>query len=129
MTTDMKLVVIESPLAGDFQKNRRYALWCAYDCYQRMESAYASHLFFPQFLRDSDPAERTFGMKAGLAWAAMADIQAFYLDLGWSNGMRAAKEGRTGAGPRIEERRLPRPLMIAFESEGYPMATDGFHNL
>jgi hypothetical protein len=63
----MKRVVIESPLSGDFARNKRYALWCAYHCRTLGEAAYASHLFFTQFLDDEDPESRTFGIEAGYA--------------------------------------------------------------
>jgi len=90
----MRLVAIESPLRAatpeDHERNRLYALWCAHDCFVRGEAAYASHLFFTQFLDDTDPRQREFGVAAGLAWAAKADLRAFYVDLGW--GLRKDDE-------------------------------------
>lgn len=35
----MILVALESPCVGDFERNRRYALWCAYHCYTKGEAA------------------------------------------------------------------------------------------
>jgi hypothetical protein len=120
----MLRVVIESPLAGDFERNKRYALWCARDCANRGEAAYASHLFFPQFLDDEDPAHRAFGITAGYEWAQFADRFVFYTDLGESGGMKLAKS--RWAGRNIEERKLPPDLLLAFEGGAYPGTTRGF---
>ncbi len=58
-------VYICSPYAGDIEKNvdaaRRY-------CRFAVDSGYlpiAPHLLFPQFLNDSDPAERRLGLSFG----------------------------------------------------------------
>ena len=42
----MKLVVVESPLAGDVERNVAYAKQAGMDCLRRGEAPYASHLFF-----------------------------------------------------------------------------------
>jgi hypothetical protein len=108
----MKRVVIESPLAGDFQKNFRYALWCAYDCRLRGESPYASHLFFPLFLNDLEPEQREFGITAGYAWSQHADVFAFYIDLSWSVGMERAKGRWTKLmqqGPHPSDKKIEHP--------------------
>lgn len=89
----MRHVVIESPLAGDFKRNRRYALWCARHCYTLGEAAYASHLFYPCFLDDQVAEERAFGIEAGFAWSkAVGAVHIFYVDLGWSSGMSKARD-------------------------------------
>lgn len=116
-------VVVESPLKGDFERNRRYALWCCYHCRTLGEAAYASHLFYTQFLDDEDLVEREFGITAGLEWAACADMRIFYMDLGWSNGMKRALEV---AGPEYEARKLPSRMLEAFERGEYPKTTRGF---
>ena len=124
----MILVAIESPLAGDFERNRRYALWCARDCYERGEAAYASHLFYPQLLDDTDPEQREYGIRAGLKWAQAAHLHAFYLDLGESGGMSKARKYWTSRNPRrlTEDRGLPTALMERFEAGEAPGATSGF---
>lgn len=88
----MKLVMIESPYASNVAANVAYALRCALDCHARGEASFASHLYYTQFLDDNVPEMRRAGIEAGLAWAAKADLVAFYLDLGWSPGMKAAYE-------------------------------------
>jgi hypothetical protein len=85
----MKLVVIESPYAGDVAGNLAYAKRCVHDCLKRGEAPYASHLFFTQdgILDDLVPEERKLGIEAGFAWGRAADVVAFYVDRGWSKGM------------------------------------------
>ena len=90
----MKLVVIESPYAGDVEANINYARACMADSLARGEAPIASHLLYtqPGILDDDTPAERDKGIAAGLAWARHAEMMVFYLDLGWSKGMEAAHE-------------------------------------
>jgi hypothetical protein len=85
----VKRVIVESPYAGDIERNVRYARACMADCLRRGESPYASHLLYtqPGVLRDDVPEERTLGIKAGFAWRSVADMSVFYADLGWSLGM------------------------------------------
>lgn len=119
----MKLVVIESPLAGDFERNRRYALWCAYDATLRGEAPYLSHLFFPQFLDDQDSAARALGIRMGLAWASCGEERVFCIDLGWTDGMKDAKEVNTLP---YHVRHLPMSTMDKFWAGAYPTPTKGF---
>lgn len=84
----MRLVVVESPYAGDVARNVEYARACVADCLRRGESPYASHLFFPQVLDDMNPEERKLGIMAGFAWAEQASTRAIYIDRGLSSGMK-----------------------------------------
>jgi len=86
----MKLVIIESPFAGDVKTNIKYARKCICDCLKRNESPIASHLLFTQkgILNDLIPEERTLGVKAGLSWYKVADLSAVYTDMGISKGMK-----------------------------------------
>lgn len=86
----MKLVVVESPFAGNVTENIRYARDCMRDCLMRDEAPFASHLLYPQFLDDNVPAERRLGIACGEAWREHAGKIVFYTDLGWSRGMKAA---------------------------------------
>lgn len=88
----MKLVVVESPYAGDVEKNVTYARACLAHCLKKGEAPFASHTIYTQagVLDDNKPEERALGITAGFAWGAKADLRVFYVDLGWSNGMRAA---------------------------------------
>lgn len=102
----MRLVVIESPYAGDIERNMKYLALAVRDCLDRGETPYASHAFFTQFLDDSIPAERTLGIEAGLRWAACAEAAVFYLDHGMSEGMKYALARHKAEGRVIEERKI-----------------------
>lgn len=104
----MKLVIVESPYAGEVETNVRYARAAMADCLRRGEAPYASHLLLtqPGILDDTIPDERALGIEAGLTWGKCADLSAIYIDRGVSRGMlqgieRAQKEGR-----RIEIRTI-----------------------
>jgi hypothetical protein len=88
----MRRVVIESPYAGDVERNLRYLRACMRDCLLRDEAPYASHALYTQLgvLDDGIPAERERGIAAGFAWREQAELVVFYVDLGWSRGMEAA---------------------------------------
>jgi len=102
----MKLVVIESPYAGDVHKNLNYARAAMLDCLSRGEAPLASHLLYTQVLDDEDPGERYRGIKAGLAWGQHADLVAVYADLGISTGMKLGIEAAKYDKIEIEYRTL-----------------------
>lgn len=105
----MKIVIVESPYAGDIERNVRYARACMADCLRRGEAPYASHLLYtqPGVLRDEVPEERKAGIEAGFAFRRVANVSAFYTDLGWSHGMRLGyDDALTRPDVQIEERRL-----------------------
>jgi hypothetical protein len=104
----MRLVIVESPYAGDIPRNTRYARACLKDCITRGEAPFASHLLYtqPGVLQDDVPGERLQGIRAGLAWGRVADASVFYMDLGTSRGMEIGLEAAKEAGRAIEERRL-----------------------
>lgn len=86
----MRRVIIESPYAGDIDRNIKYLRACLRDCILRGEAPFASHGLFtqPGVLRDEDPEERRLGIACGFAWRTAADATVVYTDLGTSNGMR-----------------------------------------
>jgi len=106
----MRRVIIESPFAGDVERNVMYARAAMRDCLLHGEAPIASHLLYTQdgVLDDNDPEDRALGIEAGLIWAQVADAAVFYVDYGWSPGMLAAKERHLGAGVPIEERSIVR---------------------
>ncbi|MEK7414304.1 MAG: hypothetical protein AAB263_13395, partial [Planctomycetota bacterium] len=80
----MRLVIVESPYAGDVERNVTYARAALADCLARGEAPIASHLLYtqPGVLDDLIPEQRTQGIQAGLAWARVADAAVFYVDHG-----------------------------------------------
>ena len=108
----MKLVVIESPYAGDVEANVAYAKRCVLDCLRRGEAPYASHLFFtqPGLLDDLVPEERKLGIEAGFAWGRAAKIVAIYVDRGISGGMKQGIASASARGAHIEVRALDRDV-------------------
>jgi hypothetical protein len=88
------LVVIESPYAGDVDRNLRYLRACMADSLARGEAPFASHGLYtqPGVLDDDVPNERDKGIRAGFAWAEVAELRAVYTDLGISEGMKLGIE-------------------------------------
>lgn len=98
-----KLIILESPYAGDIDRNIEYARLCMLDSLQRGECPLASHLLYTQVLDDTIPSQRTMGIEAGLAWRKVAEKTVFYCDYGYSKGMQYAFDT---AEMEIEERYL-----------------------
>jgi hypothetical protein len=104
----MRLVILESPFAGDEQANIEYARLCVRDSLLRGEAPLASHLLYtqPTILDDNVPDERNMGIAAGLFWGAMADASVVYTDLGISQGMSLCIASAEDLGRCIEYRTL-----------------------
>lgn len=83
-------VTIESPYAGDVDRNMIYLHRAMRDSCANGEAPLASHMLYTQFLDDSNAEERTVGIDCGLAWATHAEKMIFYTDYGISNGMHLA---------------------------------------
>lgn len=85
----MTPVILESPYAGDIEKNLAYLRACMRDCLQRGEAPFASHGLYtqPGVLEDTVPAEREHGIQAGFAWRPWATRTVVYTDRGLSRGM------------------------------------------
>lgn len=104
----MRLVIIESPYAGNVEANLAYARRCVRDSLARGEAPIASHLLYtqPTILDDNIPAERQQGIDAGLAWRAVAHASVVYTDLGISLGMEYGIAAALEAGIAVEYRSL-----------------------
>lgn len=104
----MKLVIIESPFAGDVQANIEYARACVRDSLMRGEAPIASHLLYTQdgILNDDIPAERQHGIDAGLAWRRIAEKSVVYTDRGISKGMQYGIAAAEDAGVPVEYRSI-----------------------
>lgn len=101
-------VILESPYAGDVERNLAYARAALRDSLLRGEAPIASHLLYTQVgvLDDDIPEERQLGIRAGLDWSVKADKIVFYLDHGWSPGMKLALNFHRGFHEEIEYRYL-----------------------
>ena len=103
-----RLVIIESPFAGNKNRNLNYVRKCMRDCFIRGEYPFASHLLFTQhgILDDNIPEERNLGIKAGLEWGKHANKTVVYTDLGITKGMKQGIKNAKDSGRIVEMRRL-----------------------
>lgn len=106
----MRLVIIESPYAGDVEANVEYARRCVRDSLSRGEAPIASHLLYtqPGILDDDLPDERQWGIDAGLAWRRVAEASVVYTDSGVSRGMEYGIKAARAAGLPVEYRNIER---------------------
>ena len=113
----MRRVIIESPYAGDIERNERYARLAMRDCLNRDEAPYASYLLYtqPGVLNDDDPDERKHGIDAGLAWGDVADAVIVYTDLGITRGMTYGIAAHALAGRTIEYRTIDGWMIAGWE--------------
>ena len=105
----MRLVVLESPYAGNVERNVAYARACLADCLARGEAPIASHLLYtqPGVLDDTNPEQRKLGINAGFAWNRFADAVVVYEDLGVSSGTLLGIQRAEAMGQMVERRTLP----------------------
>lgn len=101
-------MIVESPYAGDIERNTLYARAAVRDCLLRGEAPFASHLLYTQdgVLDDAIPSERMRGIRAGLSWGVHAAATVVYTDLGTSSGMREGIADAARLGRDIEMRTL-----------------------
>ncbi len=104
----MRLVIVESPYAGDVEENVEYARAAIRDALSRGEAPIASHLLYtqPGVLDDLVPSERQWGIDAGLAWGKVADATVVYTDRGMSRGMEYGVAAAQRDGRPIEYRTI-----------------------
>jgi hypothetical protein len=104
----MRLVIIESPYAGDVEANVLFARACVRDALNRGEAPMASHLLYtqPGVLDDLVAMERDLGIAAGLAWRRAAEASVVYTDRGISRGMEYGIAAALASGVPVEYRTL-----------------------
>lgn len=115
---NIRRVCIESPLAGDVERNTRYADACMLHALLLGESPFLGHLLYPRVLDDTRSEDRQRGIAAHCAWLCAAHVVAAYVDYGVTDGMAKAirlagemlltVEYRT-LGPDWETKYAPRP--------------------
>ena len=104
----MKKVIIESPYAGDIERNIAYARMCMNDSFKRGEAPFASHLLYTQdgILNDAVKHERDLGIDAGLEWGKLAELTAAYIDYGITSGMQYGIENAYSHDRVVEFRKI-----------------------
>jgi len=88
--TDTIILVNGEKFVAEEAENVLYARACLRDCLDRGEAPFASHLLYTQegVLNDAVPEERRQGIEAGFEIAKRFDRRAFYVDRGFSSGMK-----------------------------------------
>lgn len=103
----MRRVIVESPYAGDVERNVEYARAALLDCLRRGEAPFASHLLYTQVLDDATPEDRELGVMAGLTWGFVAHATVVYTDLGITAGMSIGMRRAYSDSIPVELRSLP----------------------
>jgi len=110
-------VILESPYHADtpegIEANLDYARRCIRDSLLRGEAPLASHLVYPLVFDDNVQTERVMGIKAALAWGAVADATIAYVDHGVSPGMQIGSDDAVCAGRPVEYRHLSEAARVA----------------
>ncbi len=103
-----RIVVLESPLAGNVEENIAYAKRALADSLKRGESPMASHLLYAQegVLDDTVAEHRELGLRAGLEFYRVADACVIYWDLGISLGMDVGIQTAYDHNVPVEYRKL-----------------------
>ncbi len=98
--------VLESPYAGEVEKNRRFAISCMRDMLARGEAPFVPHLLYPQALQRYNEEARQKGIQAGQVWTEVGEICAVYLDYGLTEGMIQGIAKAESRGILVERRTL-----------------------
>jgi hypothetical protein len=100
-------VILESPFAGNRERNRRYLNAAIRHCVLVCgETPYASHRMLTDALDDGLETEREAGIQAGFAWRPFAQKTVVYIDLGISRGMALGIEHAKEIGQEVVYRKL-----------------------
>lgn len=118
----MKRVILESPFAGNVERNVAYAKLCMKEMLEFDEAPIASHLLWtlPGLLDDNNPEQRRLGIAAGHAWLAGAEGVVFYVDFGISKGMEIGIERARAAGVAVFIRQLKNQTELSDLIARYP---------
>ena len=104
---NFKPVIVESPYAGDIERNKLYLEQCMRDCLlNHNEAPYASHKLYTDVLDDDINNERDVGIQAGFAWGKFAHACIVYVDFGISEGMQLGIDNAKKNGIPVIMRKL-----------------------
>lgn len=119
MKFTMKFTMVESPYTTPHYGRLeciRYALWCCVDSNSRGECCIASHLFFTQFIPETEAGrERGLLCRDEVARRTVALI-ARYVDLGQTPGMFRRRDGSA----TVEERKLSGEIRLSWLKGRWP---------
>ena len=104
----MKRVILESPFAGNSQRNIAYGRKAVRDSLCRGEAPIASHLLYTQdgILNDDNAKDRLLGINAGLSWCDVSEGTVVYADWGITKGMEYGIARAKEAGKIVDIRYL-----------------------
>lgn len=98
-------VIIESPFAGNVNRNRLYArLSMNISLLEHGESPLAFHTIYTQCLSDADPIHRKLGIERSFPWYEVADKVVYMVDRGISTGMHDGYIAAQNLGKSVEFR-------------------------
>lgn len=115
----MKLCVVESPYAGDIERNTEFARNVCRALVWEGWNPYASHLFFTQFLDEHNPLERKIGIELGIEWTFLAHTAFFCTreDEEWSPGMQQAFKSHKHRKVRCVKRTYSQDGVLLYEEK------------
>lgn len=98
-----RLVFICSRYAGDVERNLEIARSLCPMAVEARCVPFAPHLYFTQFLDDSDPEQRALGISLGLRFMELCDEVWVYVGDGVSEGMAREVAHARAIGKRVVE--------------------------
>lgn len=82
-------VIIETPYAGNIEYNSEFTKACVRDSLiNHNENPQCLHLIYPKIINDEDTSERSLGLGRSFAIHKKANRKIYYLDRGFTEGMR-----------------------------------------
>lgn len=94
------------------KQNIQFAKLCLSDSIKRNESAFASHLLYPQVLNNKNSIERDLSIQDGLEWLNKSDFVVCYVDRGITNGMKICLDRAKLINKLIFYRRISYPQKL-----------------
>lgn len=106
MTLIRPVIIIESPMKGNYELNACYLNLCIRHSVLRGEAPIATHKLYVGPFDDTKPVEREVGMSIISSFIKLSTLTAVYYDVGISPGMQWGMVQARKAGKLIEPRSL-----------------------